>query len=86
MRLVHKNPIAAFEHLLHRIQTEPTAVVPVVRDKVAVPEESEIPEPPKPRPLDLSPYKPLTLLASAPYSTFDNQADEAVRKALPEGL
>jgi hypothetical protein len=86
MHLVHKNPIAAFEHILHRIQTEPTAVVPVVRDKVAVPEEPKIPEPPKPRPLDLSPYKPLALLASAPYSTLDNQTDEAVRKALPEGL
>ena len=86
MRLVHKNPIAAFVHILHRIQTEPTAVVPVVRDKVAVPEEPKIPEPPKLRPLDLSPYKPLALLASAPYSTLDNQTDEAVRKALPEGL
>lgn len=50
MRLVHKNPIAAFEHILHRIQTEPTAVVPVVRDKVAVPEEPRVPEPPKPTP------------------------------------
>lgn len=86
MRLVHKNPIVAFEHILHRIQTEPTAVVPVVRDKVAVPEEPRVPEPPKPKPLDLSPYKPLTLLASAPYSTLGNQTDEAVRKALPEGL
>lgn len=86
MRLVHKNPIAAFEHILHRIQTEPTAVVPVVRDKVAVPEEPRVPEHPKPRPLNLSPYKPLTLLASAPYSTLGNQTDEAVRKALPEGL
>lgn len=83
-RLVHKNPIAAFEHILHRIQTEPTTVVPVVRDRVVVPEEPKIPEPPKP--LDLSPYKPLTLLASAPYSTLDNQSDEAVRKALPEGM
>ena len=86
-RLIHKNPIAAFEHILHRIQTEPTAVVPVVRDKVTVPEEPKVPEPPKPpKPLGLSPYKPLTLLASAPYSTRDNQTDEAVRKALPEGL
>ena len=85
-RLVHKNPIAAFEHILHRIQTEPTAVVPVVRDKAIVPEEPKVPEPPKPKPLDLSPYKPLTLLASAPYSTLGNQTNEAVRKALPEGL
>lgn len=85
-RLVHMNPIAAFEHILHRIQTEPTAVVPVARDKVAVPEEPRVPELPKPRPLDLSPYKPLALLASAPYSTLDNQTDEAVLKALPEGL
>lgn len=86
MRLVHKNPIAAFEHILHRIQTEPTAVVPVVRGKVVVPEEPKVPESPKPKPLDLSPYKPLALLASAPYSTLDNQTDESIRKALPEGL
>lgn len=83
-RLVYKNPIAAFEHILHRIQTEPTAVVPVVRDKVVVPEVPKVPKPPKP--LDLSPYKPLTLLASAPYSTLDNQSDSAIQKALPEGL
>ena len=85
-RLVHKNPIAAFEHILHRIQTEPTAVVPVVRGKVVVPEEPKVPESPKPKPLDLSPYKSLTLLASAPYSTMNEQTDEAVQKALPEGL
>lgn len=85
-RLAQSNPIAAFEHVLHRIQTEPTAVVPVVRDKVVVPEEPRVPESPKPKPLGLSPYKPLTLLASAPYSTLGNQTDEAIRKALPEGL
>lgn len=83
-RLMHKNPIAAFEHILHRIQTEPTAVVPIVRDKVVVPEVPKVPEPLKP--LDLSPYKPLTLLASAPYSTLDNQSDSAIQKALPEDL
>ena len=84
LQLAQSNPIAAFEHILHRIQTEPTAVVPVVRDKVVVPEEPKVPEPPKP--LDLSNYKPLTLLASAPHSTIDRQSDEAVHKALPEGL
>lgn len=47
MRLVHKNPIAAFEHILHRIQTEPTAVVPVIRDTTVVPVEPKTPEVPK---------------------------------------
>ena len=86
LQLAQSNPIAAFEHILHRIQTEPTAVVPVVRDKVVVPEEPKVHEPPKPKPLDLGHYKPLTLLASAPYSTIDKQSDEVIRKALPEGL
>lgn len=38
LQLAQNNPMQAIQYLLHRIQTEPTAVVPVVRDATVIPE------------------------------------------------
>lgn len=69
LQLAQSNPMRAMQYLLHRIQTEPTAVVPVIRDKVVVPEVPKAPEIPKqPKVLDVSllaNYKPITALSTS---------------------
>lgn len=47
LQLTQNNPMQAIQYLLHRIQTEPTAVVPVMQDKVVVPEVPAVPEEPE---------------------------------------
>lgn len=47
LQLAQSNPMQAIQYLLHRIQTEPTAVVPVMRDKVVVPEVPKLLEEPR---------------------------------------
>lgn len=66
LQLAQNNPMQAMQYLLHRIQTEPTAVVPVMRDKVVVPEAPTIPEKPKGfNAAVLTNYKPLTALSTS---------------------
>lgn len=66
LQLAQNNPMQAMQYLLHRIQTEPTAIVPVVRDKVVVPEVPKLPEKPKGfNAAVLENYKPLTALSTS---------------------
>lgn len=75
LQLAQNNPMQAMQYLLHRIQTESTAVVPVMRDKVVVPEVPKLPEesrtplvPGVPKGFDtavLANYKPLTALSTS---------------------
>lgn len=66
LQVAQKNPMQAMQYLLHRIQTEPTAVVPVMRDKVVVPEAPTIPEKHKGfNAAVLTNYKPLTALSTS---------------------
>lgn len=76
LQLTQSNPMQAIQYLLHRIQTEPTAVVPVMRDKVVVPEA--------PKGFNaavLANYKPLTALST---SMRINKESPALKKLLSE--
>lgn len=82
LQLTQSNPMQAMQYLLHRIQTESTAVVPVMRDKVVVPEAPKIPE--KPKGFDatvLANYKPLTALST---SMRIDKESPALKKLLSE--
>lgn len=75
LQLAQNNPMQAMQYLLHRIQTEPTAVVPVVRDVTVVP--PTVPERPKePTTYDvtylLKYFKPLGVLGIL--NAFGNRA------------
>ncbi|RKW46852.1 MAG: hypothetical protein D8B41_02635 [Porphyromonas sp.] len=87
LQLAQNNPMQAMQYLLHRIQTEPTAVVPVMRGKVVVsevpklheePEVPIVPEIPKqPKVLDVSlleNYKPITALSTSLGTNKENPA------------
>lgn len=66
LQLAQNNLMQAMQYLLHRIQTEPTAVVPVIRDEVVVPKAPIIPEKPKGfNAAALTNYKPLTALSTS---------------------
>ena len=82
LQLAQSNPMQAMQYLLHRIQTEPTAVVPVMRDKVVVPEAPTIPEKPKGfNAAVLANYKPLTALST---SMRIDKESSALKKLLSE--
>lgn len=82
LQLTQSNPMQAIQYLLHRIQTEPTAVVPVMRDKVVVPEAPKVPEKPKGfNAAVLANYKPLTALST---SMRINKESPALKKLLSE--
>lgn len=82
LQLAQSNPMQAIQYLLHRIQTEPTAVVPVMRDKVVVPEAPKVPEKPKGfNAAVLANYKPLTALST---SMRINKESPALEKLLSE--
>ena len=82
LQLAQNNPMQAMQYLLHRIQTEPTAVVPVMRDKVVVPEAPTIPEKPKGfNAAVLTNYKPLTALST---SMRIDKESSALKKLLSE--
>lgn len=83
LQLAQSNPMQAMQYLLHRIQTEPTAVVPVIRDATVVPVEPKIPEIPKqPKGFDVSlleNYKPITALST---SLGTSKEDPAIKELL----
>lgn len=80
LQLAQNNPMQAMQYLLHRIQTEPTAVVPVVRDVTVVPVEPKPPavseRPKEPTTYDvtylLKYFKPLRILGIL--NAFGNRA------------
>ena len=84
LQLAQNNPMQAMQYLLHHIQTEPTAVVPVMRDKVVVPEVPKLPEEPRtplvpgaPKEFNtavLANYKPLTVLSTSAGGVKDSPA------------